>query len=119
MQYIEPNVVTIGIGLAASMGQFLLSSGTKGKRYVTENARVLMHQPIGGVQGSATEVKIQANLLMDMKRRMVELTAKQTGKTVEKIYKDSDRDHWFTANEAKDYGLVDHVVKSVQNVKAS
>ena len=109
MRLIQPDVATWGMGLVASMGQFLLSSGTPGKRYVLPNARVLMHQPSAGVGGTASDIAILAEVFGKMKRRVAELTAEQTGQTVETITADSDRDRWFTAQEAKDYGFVDHV----------
>ena len=110
MQYIQPDVATIGIGLAASMGQFLLSSGTQGKRYATPHARVMMHQPSGGISGTATDVRINAQLILHMKTVLAELTAQQTGKSVEQINSDADRDRWFTADEALEYGFIDQVV---------
>ena len=112
MQYIAPDVATVAVGMAASMGQFLLSSGAKGKRYATPHARVMMHQPSGGIGGTATDIRINAELLLHMKRVLAELTAEQTGKTVDEINRDADRDRWFTADEAKEYGFVDHVVRS-------
>src|SRR4051794_815634 len=112
MQYIQPDVATIAMGMAASMGQFLLSSGAKGKRYALPHARVLMHQPLGGIGGTASDLKIQAELILHLKRTMAELTAQQSGQTVEQITKDADRDRWFTAPEALEYGLVDHVVQN-------
>jgi len=116
MQFIQPAVATVGIGVAASMGQFLLSSGAKGKRYATPHARVMMHQPSGGIGGTATDVRINAELILHMKRVLAELTAEQTGKTVEKINTDADRDRWFTAKEALDYGFIDHVVTHAGSV---
>jgi ATP-dependent Clp protease protease subunit len=110
MQLIEPEVATWALGFAASMGQFLLSSGTPGKRYALPNASILMHQPSAGVGGVAADVAIRANAYVHMKRRMAELTAAQTGQTIERITEDADRDRWFTAAEARDYGFVDHVV---------
>nr|WP_275004052.1 ATP-dependent Clp protease proteolytic subunit [Promicromonospora iranensis] len=112
MQFIKPDVATVAMGMAASMGQFLLSSGTKGKRYITPHARVLMHQPSGGVGGTATDVRIGAQLIMHMKKVLAELTSEQTGQPIEKIIKDNDRDNWFTASEALEYGFVDHVVET-------
>jgi ATP-dependent Clp protease protease subunit len=109
MQFIPNDVVTVATGLAASMGQFLLSSGTKGKRYATPNARVLMHQPSGGIGGTASDIKIQAELILHMKKVMAELTADQTGQTVDTILKDNDRDKWFTAPEALEYGFFDKI----------
>ncbi|WP_028244988.1 ATP-dependent Clp protease proteolytic subunit [Pseudoclavibacter soli] len=116
MQYVPNDIVTVGIGMAASMGQFLLSSGTAGKRYATPNTRVLLHQPHGGFGGTASDISIQAQLIGDMKRRLFQLTAEQTGKTVEQIEIDGDRDHWFSAEEAKEYGFVDHIQRSAQDV---
>jgi ATP-dependent Clp protease protease subunit len=109
MQFVPNDIVTVGIGLAASMGQFLLSSGTPGKRYITPNARVLLHQPSGGFGGTAADIQTQAKVILDMKQRMAELTAEQTGKTIEQILKDNDRDNWFSAQEALEYGFVDHL----------
>jgi ATP-dependent Clp protease protease subunit len=116
MQYIQPAVATVAVGMAASMGQFLLSSGAKGKRYATPHARVMMHQPSGGIGGTATDVRINAQLILHMKRVLAELTAEQTGKTIEQITADSDRDRWFTASEAMEYGFVDHVVTHAESV---
>ncbi|TDE97291.1 ATP-dependent Clp protease proteolytic subunit [Occultella glacieicola] len=110
MQYVQPDVATVAMGMAASMGQFLLASGTKGKRYATPHARVMMHQPSGGIGGTATDIKINAELILHMKKVMAELTAEQTGHTVEEINRDADRDRWFTAAEALEYGFIDHVV---------
>ena len=117
MQLIEPDVATIAVGMAASMGQFLLSSGTPGKRYITSHARVLMHQPSGGVGGTATDVRINAELIMDMKKTLSELTAKQTGHTVEEIYRDNEYDHWFTAQQALEYGFVDKIVTTPASMR--
>ena len=116
MQFIQPDVATVAMGLAASMGQFLLSAGAKGKRYALPHARVLMHQPLGGIGGTASDIKIQAELILHMKKTMAELIAEQTGQTVETITRDSDRDRWFTAPEALDYGLVDQVVRNARDV---
>ena len=116
MQFIQPDVATVAMGLAASMGQFLLSAGAKGKRYALPHARVLMHQPLGGIGGTASDVKIQAELILHMKRQMAELIAEQTGQPLETIQRDSDRDRWFTAAGALEYGLVDHVVTSARDV---
>lgn len=117
MQLIEPDVATIAVGMAASMGQFLLSSGTPGKRYITSHARVLMHQPSGVVGGTATDVRINAELIMDMKKTLSELTAKQTGHTVEEIYRDNEYDHWFTAQQALEYGFVDKIVTTPASMR--
>jgi len=116
MQFIQPDVATVAMGLAASMGQFLLSAGAKGKRYALPHARVLMHQPLGGIGGTASDIKIQAELILHMKKTMAGLIAEQTGQTVETITRDSDRDRWFTAPEALAYGLVDQVVTSARDV---
>ncbi|WP_124055092.1 ATP-dependent Clp protease proteolytic subunit [Arcanobacterium ihumii] len=116
MEYIKPDVATVGMGLAASMGQFLLSAGAKGKRYITPHTRVLMHQPLGGAGGTATEIRINADLILQMKQELSELNAKHTGKTVEQILEDSDRDHWFTATEAVEYGFADHIITNSSSV---
>ncbi|MBE8517201.1 ATP-dependent Clp protease proteolytic subunit [Amycolatopsis sp. H6(2020)] len=110
MQLIRPDVATYAMGMAASMGQFLLSSGTPGKRYALPHARILMHQPSAGVGGTASDIAIQADLFNKWKQELAKITADQTGQTVEQIIKDGDRDRWFTAQEAKDYGFVDHVL---------
>jgi ATP-dependent Clp protease protease subunit len=112
MQWVPCDVATVAMGMAASMGQFLLSAGTPGKRYATPHARVMMHQPSGGIGGTASDIKIQAEQLLHIKRQMAELIAQHTGQSVDQIEKDSDRDRWFTASEAKDYGFVDHVFTS-------
>lgn len=109
MKYVPNDIVTVGIGMAASMGQFLLSSGTKGKRYATPNTRVLLHQPLGGFGGTASDIQTQAELINSMKRQLASITAEQTGKTVEQIIADGDRDRWFTAEEALEYGFIDHI----------
>ena len=118
MQFIQPDVVTVGMGMAASMGQFLLTAGAKGKRYITPHARVLMHQPSGGAGGSATDIRINADLIIAMKHELAEITASNTGHTVEEIIADSDRDHWFSATEALDYGFIDHIVTSSREIGA-
>nr|WP_290367610.1 ATP-dependent Clp protease proteolytic subunit [Rhodococcus spelaei] len=110
MQFAECDIATFGMGLAASMGQFLLSAGTKGKRYALPHARIMMHQPSAGIGGSASDIAIMAEQFKHTKREMAELIAEHTGQTVERINTDSDRDRWFTATEAKDYGFVDHVI---------
>lgn len=113
MQLIEPDVATFALGMAASAGQFLLSSGTPGKRYSLPHARILMHQPLAGVGGTASDIAIQADLFVKQKHELARLTAEQTGQPIEKILADADRDRWFTATEAQEYGLVDHVVSRV------
>ncbi|EJZ82524.1 ATP-dependent Clp protease proteolytic subunit [Corynebacterium otitidis] len=112
MKYSPCDVSTYAMGLAASMGQFLLSGGTPGKRFALPHARILMHQPSAGVGGTAADIAIQAEQFSSTKREMAELIAEHTGQTFEQITKDSDRDRWFTAQEAKDYGIVDHVIDS-------
>jgi ATP-dependent Clp protease protease subunit len=110
MQFIDCDVATYGMGLAASMGQFLLTAGTKGKRYALPHARIMMHQPSAGVGGTASDIAIQADLFRRTKSELNQLQSFHTGQPVEQIEKDSDRDRWFTAQEALDYGFVDHVV---------
>ncbi|MEY2675195.1 MAG: hypothetical protein RL645_540 [Actinomycetota bacterium] len=109
MQYVPNDIVTVGIGMCASMGQFLLSSGTKGKRYATPNTRILLHQPHGGFGGTASDIQTQAELIMSMKKQLASITAAQTGKTVEQVMADGDRDRWFTAAEGLEYGFIDHI----------
>lgn len=113
MKYSPCDIATYGMGLAASMGQFLLSGGTKGKRFALPHARIMMHQPSAGVGGTAADIAIQAEQFAQTKREMAELIAEHTGQTFEQITKDSDRDRWMTAQQAKDYGIVDHVIESV------
>jgi ATP-dependent Clp protease protease subunit len=110
MQWIPNDVATVAMGMAASMGQFLLSAGAPGKRYATPHARVMMHQPSGGIGGTASDIKIQAEQLLHIKKQMAELIAQHTGQSVEQIEMDSDRDRWFTAEQAKEYGFVDQVI---------
>ncbi|WP_431841472.1 ATP-dependent Clp protease proteolytic subunit [Calidifontibacter indicus] len=109
MNWIPNDVATVAMGLAASMGQFLLSAGAKGKRYATPHARIMMHQPSGGIGGTASDIKTQAELLLGMKKELAQLIADHTGQTAEQIERDSDRDRWFSAKEAQEYGFVDHV----------
>ena len=116
MKWIPNDVATVAMGLAASMGQFLLSAGTKGKRYATPHARVMMHQPSGGIGGTASDIKIQAEQMLHIKKQMAELIAEHTGQDVEQIEKDSLRDRWFTAEEAVEYGFVDQVLSDVHDV---
>ena len=116
MQYVKPDVVTVGMGLAASMAQFLLTAGAPGKRYITPHARVLLHQPLGGAGGSATDIRINADLILGMKKELAQITASRTGKSVEQVEADGDRDHWFTAQEALEYGFVDQVIDSPQEI---
>jgi len=116
MQWVPNDVATVAMGLAASMGQFLLSAGAAGKRYATPHARVMMHQPSGGIGGTASDIKIQAQQMLHIKKQMAELIALHTGQTVEQIGIDSDRDRWFAGEEAKTYGFVDHVVSTAGQV---
>jgi ATP-dependent Clp protease protease subunit len=109
MQFIQPDVATICMGLAASMGQFLLCSGAPGKRFSLPHARIMMHQPSGGLQGQASDIAIQAEQIIFIKRLMAEKIAEHTGQTVEQVEADSERDRWFTADQAKEYGIIDHV----------
>ena len=116
MQFVTNDVATVGLGLAASMGQFLLCAGTKGKRYATPHARIMMHQPSGGIGGTAADIAIQAEQMLYVKKTMAERIAFHTGQSVEQIEKDSDRDRWFSAAEAKEYGFIDHVVGAAADV---
>jgi ATP-dependent Clp protease protease subunit len=116
MQFVQNDVGTIAMGLAASMGQFLLCAGAPGKRYALPHARVMMHQPSGGIGGTASDIAIQAEQMLYTKKLMQERIAFHTGQTVEQIEADSDRDRWFTAEEAKEYGFVDHVVTGALQV---
>ncbi|MEV8439680.1 ATP-dependent Clp protease proteolytic subunit [Actinosynnema sp. NPDC051121] len=113
MNHIKPDVSTIGLGFVASMGQFLLSSGARGKRFVLPSTRVLMHQPSAGIGGTATDIEIQATIFTQMKKRMARITAEQTGQTVETIERDADRDKWFTAEEALEYGFIDRIITNI------
>jgi len=116
MQFIGNDVGTVGMGLAASMGQFLLCAGTKGKRIALPHARIMMHQPSGGIGGSASDIAIQAENMLWTKKTIQERIAFHTGQSMEQVEADSDRDRWFTASEALDYGFVDRVVESAQQV---
>lgn len=111
MNYIKSDVKTICIGLAASMAAFLLSCGKKGKRYILPNAEVMIHQPLGGVQGQATEIKIVAERIISLRNKLNEMLSKNTGQPLEKIEKDTERDHFLTAKESLDYGLVDAILE--------
>ncbi len=113
MQFVDCDIATYAMGLAASMGQFLLSAGTRGKRYALPHARILMHQPSAGIGGTASDIAIQAEQFKLTKVQMAELIAEHTGQTVEQVQKDSERDRWFTAQQALEYGFVDHVVSRV------
>ena len=111
MQFVGCDVATVCLGLAASMGQFLLAAGAAGKRFTLPNARIMMHQPSAGLRGQASDIAIQAEQLRYIKLRMAEMIAEHSGQTIEQVTLDSERDRWFTADEAKDYGLVDSVIR--------
>ncbi|MBE3009967.1 ATP-dependent Clp protease proteolytic subunit [Microbispora sp. NEAU-D428] len=117
MQYVPNDVVTVGMGLAASMGQFLLCAGAQGKRYALPHARIMMHQPLGGIGGTAADIAIQAEQMRHTKKTLAERIAFHTGQPFERIEADSDRDRWFTAEEAREYGIVDHVVAGLGAVR--
>lgn len=110
MNHIKPNVSTICIGMAASMGAFLLAGGEKGKRFALPNARIMLHQVMGGAEGQATDIEIQAKEILRLKKQMNEILAKNTGQKFEKIEQDTERDYWFSPDEAKKYGLIDKVL---------
>jgi len=110
LQYIRPDVSTICVGLAASMGAFLLAAGKKGKRYALPNAEIMIHQPAGGTQGQATDIEIHARRIMNMKESLNKILAERTGQPLERIQKDTDRDYFMTAQEAKEYGIIDEVI---------
>ncbi len=110
MQFIKPDVQTICIGMAASMGAFLLAAGTKGKRYALPNAEVMIHQPLGGAQGQATEIEIAAKRILFLREKLNGILAERTGQPIDVIAKDTDRDNFMTADRAKEYGLVDHII---------
>lgn len=110
MQYIKPDVATICIGMAASMAAVILAGGAKGKRTALPNSRIMIHQPWGGVQGTAADIRIQAEEILRMKRKINEILAKHTGKPIEQIEKDTDRDYYMSAEEAKEYGIIDQIL---------
>ena len=118
MQFISNDVATVAMGLAASMGQFLLCAGAPGKRYALPHSRIMMHQPSGGLGGSASDIKIQAEQSLHIKRQLFDLISTHTGQTVEQIENDADRDRWFTAPQALEYGFIDNVVSSAGEVAA-
>lgn len=111
IQHIKPDVQTISLGLAASMGSFLLTAGAKGKRYALPNAEIMIHQPLGGAQGQATEIEIAAKHILKTREKLNKILAERTGQPLEKIEKDTDRDNFMTAEQAKEYGLIDHVME--------
>ncbi|MDO4487767.1 MAG: ATP-dependent Clp endopeptidase proteolytic subunit ClpP [Eubacteriales bacterium] len=110
MRYIKCDVSTICVGMAASMGAFLLAGGTKGKRYALPNSEIMIHQPSGGAQGQATEIQITAEWILKTKQKMNELLAQNTGRTVEEVARDTERDHWMTAQDAMAYGIIDKII---------
>jgi len=110
MKYVKCDVSTICVGLAESMGAFLLAAGTKGKRFCLPNSEVMIHQPLGGAQGQASDIEIVANHILRTKKKMIEMLSKNTGQTVKKVEKDVDRDYYMTAEEAKEYGIIDKII---------
>ena len=118
MQWISNDVATVAMGLAASMGQFLLSAGTPGKRYALPHSRIMMHQPSGGLGGTASDIRIQAEHSLHIKKTMAQLIAQHTGQSVEQIEADSDRDRWFTAEQALEYGFIDHVYERASQINS-
>ncbi len=116
MQYVPNDIATYAMGMAASMGQFLLTAGTRGKRYALPHAQILMHQPSGGIGGTESDIRIQAEQMRHIKRTLFERTAFHTGKSIEEIERDADRDRWFTAEDAMKYGFVDQVIHSAIEV---
>jgi ATP-dependent Clp protease protease subunit len=116
MQYIKPNIATVCIGQAASMGALLLTAGTHGKRYSLPNARILIHQPMGGFQGQASDIEIQAKEILRMKDHLNQILVRHTGKPIESIQRDTDRDYFMSAEEAKGYGIIDHVIANRQDL---
>jgi len=118
MQWVKNDVATVSMGLAASMGQFLLCAGAKDKRYALPHSRIMMHQPSGGLGGSASDIKIQAEQSLYIKQVLFELISRHTGQSIEQVERDADRDRWFTADQAKEYGFIDHVVETGAQVSA-
>jgi ATP-dependent Clp protease protease subunit len=118
MNWISNDVATVAMGLAASMGQFLLCAGTKGKRYALPHSRIMMHQPSGGLGGTASDIRIQAEQSLHIKSTMQRLIAEHTGQTLEQIESDSDRDRWFTAEQAQEYGFIDHVFTAASQIRS-
>ncbi len=116
IQYIKSDVSTICVGMAASMGAFLLAAGTKGKRYALPNSTIMIHQPLGGMQGQASDMKIHADYIIKTKEKLNKILSERTGKPLEQIEKDTDRDNFLTAEQAKEYGLVDEIMDSIENI---
>lgn len=114
MQYISAEIATICTGMAASMGAILLTAGTKGKRSALKHSRIMIHQPMGGVEGQASDIEIQAREIIKLKKELYEIIAFHTGNTLEKVEKDSDRDHWMTSQEAKEYGMIDEILQKTK-----
>ena len=114
MQHIKPDVSTIAVGIAASMGAFLLAAGKKGKRFALPNSEILLHQPMGGAEGQATEIEIAAKQILKTKAKINQILSKATGQTLAKIEKDTDRDFWLSADDAKEYGVIDEVIKKTK-----
>lgn len=117
MQFVKPDVATYCVGQAASLGALILAAGTRGKRYALPNSRIMIHQPLGGVQGQATDIDIQAKEILRMRERLNQILAEHTGQSIERIAKDTDRDFFMSAEEAQQYGIVDKVIKSLKEVK--
>lgn len=117
MQFIKPDVSTIAVGMAASMGAFLLTAGAKGKRFALPNSEVMIHQPLGGTQGQASDIEIHARRIIEMKKKLNEILAERTGQTLKKIEKDTDRDNFLTAQDAKDYGIIDEIITSAPRLE--
>ena len=118
MQFVSCDVATVCMGLGASMGQFLLCAGAKGKRYALPHARIMMHQPSGGMGGSASDIKIQAEQSLYIRKILFELISEHTGQDLDQVERDADRDRWFTASDARDYGFIDHVVSTAAEVSS-
>lgn len=116
MQYIKSDICTICIGMAASMGAFLLAAGTKGKRYALPNSTIMIHQPLGGVKGQASDIKIHTEYLLKIKSKLNKILSEKTGKPLEQVEKDTDRDNFLSSKEAKEYGLIDNVMKSINDL---
>ncbi|MGN9764791.1 ClpP family protease [Micromonospora sp. SD12] len=119
MRFVRNDVATVALGFAGSMGQFLLCAGTAGKRYALPHSRIMMHQPSGGMGGTAADITIQAENMLHVKRTMQELIARHSGRSLEEIQRDWDRDRWFTAEEAREYGLIDRVVTKAEQLPAN
>ena len=117
MQYIKPDVVTVCMGMAASMGAFLLSSGTKGKRFALPNSEIMIHQPLGGAKGQATDIEIHTKNILRTKERLNRILSENTGQDYETVIKDTERDNFMTAQEAKEYGLVDAVIQNKEEIQ--